>query len=311
MIFSNKLVSFYFNEHTLIQIFWPNLIQYHHYFSAFQRRLSNVDLTRRNSNDSGSNLLTTSTSDSRASSRIGSLRRLSTRPEAPVRRYSTAAIKDRYSPHENLEERIRPASETSNVQMIGNYMMNSSGVRNRGDDVGNKNMPRKSFSASDSSLEDFVMDKENHDTDTNGVHLKRRRSRRSKSVVQQNNNVNSSGHETGAFRSSHHPSSGKILLELEDFESDPSLYPLDDRKRRNSNYNPSPGYDGNTLRHIASDAALYSLPDAVRRKSDSQSSEYSDIKISSPPGDSLSPSSPDISRSPRESADSDMLGLRK
>ena len=97
--------------------------------------------------------------------------------------------------------------------------------------------------------------------------------------------------------------------------------------------NLSPG-----LRHISSDVALthFDFPPSChsnhvspnispqRRKSDSPLSDYSigmtgqnhtlvsgGQLCSSPPGDSMSPCSPEFSRSPRQSGDSDLLNLRK
>lgn len=97
--------------------------------------------------------------------------------------------------------------------------------------------------------------------------------------------------------------------------------------------NLSPG-----LRHISSDVALthFDFPPSChsnhvspnispqRRKSDSPLSDYSvgmtgqnhtlvsgGQLSSSPPGDSMSPCSPEFSRSPRQSGDSDLLNLRR
>ncbi|XP_074595814.1 regulating synaptic membrane exocytosis protein fife isoform X2 [Brevipalpus obovatus] len=318
--------------------------------STGQRRPSNVEMSRQSSTDStGASLLTTG--DSRPSSRVSVTgRRLSARPDVPIRRYSATLIKDRYSSADGLDEHIRPASESSNVNIMnntssmfganmirsradigggigmggnsGNNSNNNNNNNNNNSHNGSHRMPRKSFSASDSSLEDFIADSENHDPNFNGLNPKRRRSRRSKSISQnQHHSTSTSGLAgNGGVMASGQPysrsprtsTSGKGMMDNDGdtfIESDPNLFPHRLSERKSSNYNISTGYnhDGTVLRHIASDAALYS--DALRRKSDSQSSEYSDIRVSSPPGDSMSPSSPDISRSPRESADSDMLGL--
>lgn len=48
-------------------------------------------------------------------------------------------------------------------------------------------------------------------------------------------------------------------------------------------------------------------PSSCRRRSDSPTSEFSDIRVSSPPAESMSPCSPEYNRSPRQSGDSELL----
>lgn len=134
---------------------------------------------------------------------------------------------------------------------------------------------RRSLTASDSSLEDCYLDSESNDLPYSGT---RRRSR----IMKQ-----------------------KRSLPSEDRESYP-VFQDSGHRLRAVDKTPS-----QTLRHISSDATLHfdfsPSPSPNRRRSDSPTSEFSDIRVSSPPGESMSPCSPDFSRSPRQSGDSDLL----
>lgn len=153
--------------------------------------------------------------------------------------------------------------------------------------------PRKSYSASDSSLDDGINDdKKKSDVNKSDSNCKRKRSRRSKSSTHQ---LNSSSRK-------------------EEFESDQNIFFHNGEGQSQSEVDQNgalylPLQDKSSLRHIASDAAIYSLP-TFQPYSDSQSSEFSDNRLVSLQGDSASSS--DFNRSPRESIDSDIFrGIRE
>lgn len=127
---------------------------------------------------------------------------------------------------------------------------------------------RRSLTASDSSLEDFYPDSEPTGD------MARQRSRK----LKQKRSLPSEG-----------DSSNRLMF------GDAGSF-----VRRNSSQ---------TLRH--DDANLEfdfsPSPSSCRRRSDSPTSEFSDIRVSSPPAESMSPCSPDFNRSPRQSGDSELL----
>lgn len=141
---------------------------------------------------------------------------------------------------------------------------------------------RRSLTASDSSLEDFYLDSEPNDVTYSG-----RGSRRSRIMKQ------------------------KRSLPSEDRDSYPVFQDTSNRLLVSDAASFASKNSTHTLRHISSDATLhfdFSPPTSSnRRRSDSPTSEFSDIRVSSPPCESMSPCSPDFSRSPRQSGDSDLL----
>ena len=138
---------------------------------------------------------------------------------------------------------------------------------------------RRSLTASDSSLEDLALDGE--------AASSRRSSRRSRIVKQKRSLPSDDRDAYPVFQDSGHRL----------FVSDTSSFK----------------HSTQTLQHIPSDSTLhFDFPSTVsphRRRSDSPTSEYSDVRGSSPPGESMSPCSPDFSRSPRQSGDSDLITL--
>lgn len=237
------------------------------------------------------------------------------RPESPPERYSadssrtcdsrnttSTTASNKYTSSETLSHRSssEPQSDPSYQTMM------ESEIRSH---------HRKSFTASDSSLEEM----EGSDL------MNRRRSHRSLRSLKQERSLPSEEDEMD-----------HVLLHHD--QMDPSCnfrYSSDsgrhDEMNRGIGYNDMMGGMGaggagghhqnrkpasvTVLRQIASDAALYldSGHDVNslyrRRRSDSPSSDYSDHRNTSPPDrDSMSPSSPDyVNRSPRQSADSDLL----
>jgi hypothetical protein len=149
-----------------------------------------------------------------------------------------------------------------------------------------RKLSRNSYSASDSSLDDLNDEKEKSELVRNDSTPKRRRSQRSKS-------------------SSHHRNKNEPQSNSNSLYYARKDHSTSDSGQRGTLYLP---LKNNSLRHIASDAAIYTIS-ALRRQNDSQSSELNDIRLTSPQADSGSSS--DFNRSPRESADSEMLGIRK
>lgn len=227
-------------------------------------------------------------------------RRTNSRPVSPER-YSaasnhtydstTTSASNKYPSSDAISDRRSSSESQSNVTETRAKL--ESAYRSQDDLAG---MPRKSF-ASDSSLDELVMP-----DDCNGAHSKRRRSRRAKVHRQQwtteDTDLNSVYYQTDEELSPHY-SSGRNKHGL--------------RLPVCGGYTNMASGSGSQLRHIVSEATLYidSGQGPMRRQSDSQSSDFSDIRLTSPPAESLSPSSPDYRGSPRQSADSDMLDLRK
>lgn len=238
------------------------------------------------------------------------LRRARSRPASPER-YSaasnhtydsgTTSASNKYPSSETLSDR-RSSSESQGVAASG--VQPGDMVERCYRSEQHSPQPRKSYTASDSSLEEFLGDEDLQEI-CNGSQQKRRRSRRSKILRQKRSLTNEDPDMS-------------IFYQTED-DCEPGARSADGVCRRGTLRLPlsasSGSYANSQLRHIASETTLYldsGQSGQVRRQSDSQSSDFSDIRLPSPPPDSMSPSSPDYSRcSPRQSADSDMLDLRE
>lgn len=252
-----------------------------------QRRPSITDSQRQGSLE----VATVRSAERRAAERQSSesFRRSKSRPASPDKH--PAFNREKYPSSETLSER-RSSSEFQSIVVGSNVVLmktSDSGFRSRDEYScsGEAQLRKKSYSASESSLDEGNGDLIN-ETERNS---KRRKSRKSKIYRQRKAN--------------------------EDTESDPILfYQTDDEQSKNKRNMKKEAFQlpltyQTSLRHISSEAAIYSTQSNTRRQSDSQSSDISDMRIMSPPADSLSPSSPDYSHSPRQSADSDQLGLRE
>jgi len=153
------------------------------------------------------------------------------------------------------------------------------------------------YTASDSSVEEGLGDDDDCNSASSLYH-KRQRSRRSKILRQKRSMTNEDCDMT--------------LYSQTDEEVSPQGRGHGQIVRGTLRLPLSAGGSGVQLRHIASETTLFvgsSHGGVIRRQSDS--SDFSDYRIASPTPDSI-PSSPDFSgRSPRQSADSDMLELRE
>lgn len=206
-------------------------------------------------------------------------RHVTERPEtASPERYSADSTKTYDSTSSASYSRRYPSSETLSQRS------SSEPRSDRGSGYPRSRSPgaRRSLTASDSSLEDFYPDSEpTADADMGRGGCRSR-------TMKQKRSLPSEDREVG------YQESGNRL-----FVGDAMSF-----ASRNSSQ---------TLRHISSDATLHfdfsPSPSSCRRRSDSPKSEFSEIRVSSPPAESMSPSSPDFSRSPRQSGDSDLLAV--
>ncbi|CAG2109372.1 unnamed protein product, partial [Medioppia subpectinata] len=114
----------------------------------------------------------------------------------------------------------------------------------------------------------------------------------------------------------HRSRKSKIHRQKRSLTNDDDLVVQSNNNINNNNHNMNSNSNNNInnqlvannethLRHISSDAMIYTRNNGYQTRKSSESSDVSDM---SPPPESLTPSS-EYSRSPRESADSDMLGL--
>lgn len=222
----------------------------------------------------------------------------------------------------NYSRRHSPSSETLSHRSSSEPRSETLGAGYGGGMSGRSSGSRKSLTASESSLEEYYPLSELDMMTSPNISPN---SQRKPKIPRQKKSLPSeervSGVEqptyTGVFPDSCHPPHGG-MRSLPPVAS--SLLNIDGRSGSaggcSSTHHHSSHHlhsSSSTLRHISSDATIHfdfsPAASPQRRRSDSPLSEYSDIRISSPPGDSMSPCSPEYNRSPRQSGDSDLLNV--
>lgn len=222
------------------------------------------------------------------------LRRSRSRPTSPDRYSLTPRERDRYPSAEALSDRRLSAVEPS-AQYLSQHRLSAYETYKSRDATMTPTQMRKAYSASDSSLED-------EENNMYGIHHQRRRSRK---MQRQKRSLTDVDVDPEVAMYYHQQQQQLPLAHSQSYSDKEEKYYRDNIIDINV---PVRYRDEPHLRHISSDAGIYTQNEENARRKSSESSDVSELRFSPPP-DSLTPSSPDYMRSPRESADSDMLGL--